>query len=255
MKKALRILILLVLFSGCSVSASSKIINNNNILISKTEYRNLLNLGFTEDEIMNMKQTEFDNNKDLIGTIVSRNTTDTEDNNYQLLSNGYVNNIDKKTTISIISVNDYYRYKVTVEWKQMPSARSYDIVGIGIDPSVKIYSSLYFQINYCYSNNDCRNNSVFTHKVSSTGGTGIFKLPSGNLTSMSAYLYFDIAKNTSSTITKLNAYGDYAHAMKSISLDNAKNHSINRGGNSLDSSISSYYDNMATATTTLNCSW
>lgn len=255
MKKALKVFILFVLFSFCSVNATNTFINKNNIEISKTEYMNLLNLGFTEDEILNMKQSEFDSNKNLVGTVVSQNTTYTEDNQYQLLSSGYVNNIDKKTTISIISVNDYYRYKVTVEWKQMPSARSYDIIGIGMEPTVKINSSLYFQVNYCYSTDDCSSNGVFTRKVTSTGGTGIFKLPSGNLTSMSAYLYFDIAKNTSSTITKLNAYGDYSHAMKSISLDNAKNHSINRGGISLDSSISSYYDSMTAASTTLNCSW
>lgn len=255
MKRALKILVLLVLFSCTFVSASNKFVNKNNIEMSETEYTNLLNLGFTDNEIMNMKSIEFEANKDLVGTIVSQKTIDSADNKIQLLSSGYVNNIDKKTTISIISVNGSYRYKVTVEWKKMPSARSYDIMGIGIDPTVKVYSGLYFQINYCYTNGNCSNNGVFTHKVSSTGATGVFKLPSGSLSSMSAYLYFDVAKNTNSTITKLNAYGDYAHAMRSISLENAKKHSINRGGISLESSISSYYDNMTTATTSLNCNW
>ncbi len=255
MKKILRVFILLILFSCNFVSASNEFINKNNVEISSTDYTNLLNLGFTRNEIMNMELDEFNANKNLKGMIVSQNQISTKNNGYQLLSSGYVNSIDKNTTISIISIDKGYRYKVTVEWNKMPSARSYDIIGIGIDPTVKIYSNLYFKINYCYSSSNCSNNGVFTQSVSSTGATGVFKLPSGSLSSMSAYLYFDIAKNTDSTITKLNAYGDYAHAMKNISLDSARKHSINRGGISLDNSISNYYDNMTTATTSLNCSW
>lgn len=257
MKNAIKFLLLLVLImSGNHVSASSTFINNNGIRISDSEYNNLINLGFTNTEINNMNQKEFDLNKNLNGTVVSREFINTQPTGMmRTSSSGYVSTASKRVTISIISINNYYRFKVTTEWYSFPSTRSYDILGIGIDTNVKINSSLYFQINYCFTSGVCESNNVFTRKISTTGGTAIYKLPSGSLSSMSSYLYFDIAKNTSSTITQLKAYGDYAHATQNISLTNAKKHSINRGGIILENSISGYYDNMTTAVASLSTNW
>ena len=264
MKNTLKglLFLLVLLCSSFYVNASSTFINNNNIAISSIEYENLLNLGFTRDEILNMTESEFNSNKDLVGEIVSQEVVDVDsiENNGSAASilgyqPGYVETTGKKMTTTIIAVNGRYRYKVSLEWKNMPSTRSYDIIGIGIDPEVKIASGLYFQSNYCYSSSNCSSNGVNAQKITSNGATSTFKLPSATVVSLSSYLYFEVEKNTSDTITELKAYGDYSHATKSISLTNAKNHSINRGGISLDSSISGYYDSMTTAIATLTCSW
>lgn len=253
------VFLLLLLVGSFYVDAKSTFVNNNNIKMSATEYNNLLSLGFTKNEILNMKQTEFDNNKNLTGKIVSQKTTiiPTESNSKSLKSYypGYVETVGKKMTTTIISVNNRYRYKVTVEWKSMPSTRSYDIIGIGIDPIVRIASGLYFQSNYCYSANNCSSNGVNTQNITSTGATSTFKLPSASVVSMDSYLYFEVEKNVGYTITQLNAAGDYSHATSSISLSNAQNHSINAAGIHLNSSISGYYDSIPAAVAVLTCNW
>ena len=49
--------------------------NYNGVEITETEYSNLESLGFTDNEIMYMSQTEFNDNKDLEGEVVSEITT------------------------------------------------------------------------------------------------------------------------------------------------------------------------------------
>lgn len=51
----------------------------------------------------------------------------------------------KKMITTIISINNCYRYKVSLEWTKIPSTRSYDIIGLGIDNTVKVYSIPVFQ--------------------------------------------------------------------------------------------------------------
>ena len=253
------IFLLLLLVGTCYANAATGLVNNNNIRISSTEYKNLINLGFTKDEIQNMTQTEFNNNKNLKGKIVSQKVIDLpiEDDGISTKSYipGSVETVGKKMTTTIISVNNRYRYKVTLKWKTMPSTRSYDIIGIGIDPTVKIASGLYFKSSYCYSKTNCDSNGVNTQKVTSTGASSIYKLPSASVVSMNSYLYFDVEKNTSDIITQLNAYGDYAHATNNVSLNTARNHTINRGGIKPDSSIADYYDSMPSAIATMTCNW
>ena len=264
--KVIIFIICLISFNSIEVFAlntTNIIINNNSILITEQEHQNLLNLGFTHDEILNMSSEEFNDNKDLKGEIVSQNTIYMDQQNNILNNNisilglqpGYIETTAKKMTTTIVSVNNKYRYKITLEWKNIPSTRSYDIIGIGTDTNVKINSGIYFQQNFCYSSNNCDSSIVNTVKSTSTGATSTFKLPSSDIVSLSSYLYFDVSKNTTSTITQLNAYGDYSHATKNISKSNANNHSINRGGILLDSSISSYYDSITTAKSVWTGSW
>ena len=271
-KKVIVFIVCLISFTNTQVLALSyndNIINNNDITITKIQYNNLLNLGFTDTEIMNMSTKEFDENKNLEGKIVTQSILYFDEQNNILnnrylpndnislfgLQTGYIETTGKKMTTTIVSVNNKYRYKVTLEWKNIPSTRSYDIIGIGTDTNVKIDSGIYFQQNFCYSSNNCSSSIVSTIKSTSTGATSTFQLPSSTIVSLNSYLYFDVSKNTTSTITQLNAYGDYSHATSNISKSNANNHSINRGGISLDSSISNYYDNMTTAKATWTGSW
>lgn len=260
------------------------LINNNNLEINYSEYANLINLGFTEQEIMNMAYDEFIDNKDLKGEIVDTevkyytNTTkydfghnivssvDQEISEFMYnnsnvlvpfgLTPGYTEISSRKVTTTIIAVSNMYRYKITVEWKSIPSVKSNDIMGIGIDSSVYIHSDIYFQQNYCYSDGSCSSNMISYPKITSTGGGVSFQLASyGSLTSLSSYMYFTVAKSGSATITKLNAYGDSSHALSTVSSNDAKNYSINRAGIVLNSSILNYYDAIPVTKAVWTGSW
>lgn len=259
--------------SAMEEDSSSSFLNHNDIVISETDYLKLENLGFTENEIMYMTQDEFDDNKDLEGEVVAEVTTYVKviNGKDQIVSEeeyaapdislfgmqaGYIETGAKKMTTRIVSTNGMYRYKIDLEWKSMPKVRSYDIIGIGIENNVSIYSNVYFQQNYCYSSGSCSSSTVSSKKSTSTGGSASFKIPSStSLTSLSSYLYFDVDKKSSLTITALNAYGDYSHATKTISETNAKNYSITRAGIVLQDSIVDYYDAISYAKATWTGSW
>ena len=278
MKKILLMVIFCVFVTvvGVDVNASANnpfLINNNNIEMSEVEYNNLLNLGFTNSEILNMTIGEFNNNKDLIGEVVSVNSNYYDINN-NLINfedgivggnlvglygsfNGYIETEYKKVTTTIVSVNNYYRYKVTTEWKKMPSTRSNDIIGIGIESSdVYIISDITFQQNYCYTNGSCSSSQISIPKKSSSGGSAIFNLPtSSSINSLSSYLYFTVNKNTTGTITELNAYGDYSHATKTVSSSSVSGHSIHNGGIQIPSSVYSKYDAIPTSNARWTGTW
>ena len=261
-------------------------INNNGIEISDNDYINLLNLGFTEFEIENMNLDEFNSNHNLIGNIVSSETkyyknVTRYDNNNNLISNndyeitltdyisgeqtninlpygnGYVETNYKKMTTQIISVVNKYRYKVTVQWKSIPSVRSYDIIGIGINSNVVIDSGITFQQDYCYSNGTCYSSNVSMVKTLSSGGGALFCLPSSsNVSSMSSYLYFNVnKKNTGSIITSQHAYGDYAHAVKTTYTSYYDHFSVTQAGIVLDSTSVNSYDTMSSAIASWSGNW
>lgn len=247
-------------------------INESGVKIEELKYQNLLNLGFTEDQIQFMSQEEYDRNKDLIGEIVSEKIVYLKNDNgqdreiseeeYNQLDSilllgmqaGYIETGAKKMTTTIVSTNGRYRYKVDLDWKSMPSVRSYDIIGIGIDSNVKLFLDPYFKQNFCYSLTECSSSTVHSYKNTSTGGSAAFKLPSSKVVKLASYLYFDVVKNTSATITSQNAYGDYAHATKSISEANSRNYNITKSGITFNG-ISSYYDEIPCATAKWTSSW
>lgn len=277
MKKHLIIIFGLFIFLPNFVSAKENITNE--------EYNNLLNLGFTEREILNMTEKEFDDNKNLKGEILDSTTeyyklteyydiiggfilstnqritkqefeNKTSDEKVRSISTGYIETAYKKLTTTIVNTSLGYRYKVSLEWKNIPSHRGYDIIGIGIDSNVYISTSFTFQQNYCYSNGTCYSSQENLPKQTSKGGSSLFALPtSSSVTSLSSYLYFVVSKNTSSTITSLNAYGDYAHNTKSISLNNANTYTMQSNGIVLNSSYVNYYDEIGASQATWTGSW
>lgn len=276
--------------------------NANNIKISEQQLENLQNMGFSEREIIAMGQEEFDNNKNLNGEIVAQTTkyyktittysdvstysinnatnptsitieiTEEEYNNSndELLitplgnTNGYTETNYKKMTTTIVKNGNYYRYKNDLVWKRMPSTRSYDIQGIGIDSTVSgVSSSKYFKriadiedsANLvCYFDNSTSG----TWELSGTGYAVNFKLPANTstttVTALSSHMYFDVQKLTSATILTLNAYGDYKHAQKTVSSSVSNGVSIGTDGISFDASVSvsitESYDSMSTAQAT-----
>ena len=81
-------------------------------------------------------------------------------------------------------------------------------------------------------------------------------MPSGDIRALGAVLYFDVSKNNASeTITRLDMYGDYAHATSNVSQSNIGNYTVNTNGLQLYSSIISYYDAIPYAQTTWSGTW
>ena len=66
-------------------------------------------------------------------------------------SRGTVSTTYKSIVSTMSQVSNNFRYKVSVSWKQMPSTRSYDIIGVGFEDDVYINSSVYFSYYHCDS--------------------------------------------------------------------------------------------------------
>lgn len=162
----------------------------------------------------------------------------------------------KKMTVNIIKSGSKYKYENILEWKNMPVVRSYDIIGIGYYASVKV-SSINFENYYCLNNGNCIKSSNFSLVNSNNGVGAVFQLPTSNdLSSLKITFSLIIDKNVSATIKELYAIGDYSHAVKTLSLNSAKNFSVSSAnGISLNNSIKDYYDEIPAVTTTTSCNW
>jgi hypothetical protein len=162
------------------------------------------------------------------------------------VSDGLIETAYKKLTSTIIQSGTRYKYKANLNWKTIPSTRSYDIMGIGFYGSVKIWDDdLFFEQNYTKNGSNYTTYSNYP-QVFSNGGGCSFALPSGTLTALSQQLYFYVEKNTTATIIQQLAAADYAHATSTISLNNSKKYTIGAAGISHNGN-SSYYDAMNTA--------
>jgi len=164
----------------------------------------------------------------------------------------------KSMTSYILSNGSYYRYKNILNWKKMPSTRSYDIIGIGFLSLVKVLNNTtYFNQYYCYSDGSgCYTTYTNYPQIFTYGAGTSFALPTGSLSTLKETFYFDVTKNTTNTITVQHAYADYAHATSTISLANSKKYSVDQNiAIALNSSISSYYDSMSIADASWTGTW
>ena len=169
------VLILVMVFPFLCYAKDGTIINQQNVSISPREYQNLLSLGFTDLEIAIMDKDTFEKNKDLSGQIVSNVVVDNTNSHFLICSqsDGYTETGEKKMTTTIISISNYFRYKVTVEWKKMPYVRSYDIIGIGKNNNVALSDSVVFTQNYCYKNGNCASSNIY-YPYNDTFGSGVY---------------------------------------------------------------------------------
>ncbi len=210
--------------------------------------------------IMDEHNTE--NKKNLINSneaktveITEKEYNSVDDNSHNAKGPGVTNTDYKKLTTEIYSNGSYYRYKATLDWKTMPSTRSYDVIGIGNLTNVVYLGNMSFSQYYCISGGSCHTTTSYYSKSSSTGSGAAFKLPTGNLSVMSQTFSFDVRKNTASTINYQAAYGDYSHAITSVTSTQAQNYSIGTSGIVFSGGIGSYYDNIMPAVATWNGSW
>jgi len=293
MKKILytSFMVLTLVFITPNVNAEETIYYTNyeNIQMTESEYNNLLQLGFTEDEIYQMNYQTFVDNKDLNATLVSETTkyykTTTVTKNGVSTSttdvvtkaqyeqgvqeqkvarsgsfyDGLVETNYKLMRTNISQIDEYqYRYKVTLNWTTMPSTRSHDIIGIGFQQAyVQLNSSVHFQQNYTYSTGSSASSVTCVPLSGTMGGSAVFKLPTGSLSKLSSMLYYNVRKaNDNNTVTHMDAGGDYSHATSTISETMAQRHSVNHSaGIILQDSIVNYYDDINVATASWYGTW
>lgn len=267
MKRLCSYMLMTVLVFTLSLSFvnASNYINYFGISMTSQQYNNLLELGFTEDEIYYMGEEHFEVNKNLTAELLTQSSKyyktiytglDGESYSTEITQNEYNNQshmdargtvtTEYKNVITTISRNgNKLRYKITVGWNSLPSTRSYDIIGIGFNDNIYIDSPLYMGTHYCItSSSDCVESTLYyDQKVLSTGGAKVLKLPDKSVgaRSLSTVLYFDVSKNTTSTINEVAMCGDYSHATSTVNYSQYTDYTIHRYGLSLGSG-SGHYD-------------
>lgn len=232
MKKIFLILIFLILFINIKALENN---SNEKEIISVTKYYKTV--------YYNGKLNEKEMFRNFVNTVeISQEEYDSIQ--IEIQAKSLVETSYKKLTSSIIKNGNNFRYKAELVWKNMPSTRSYDIIGIGFYSNVKVKNgTLNFLQEYCKNNNDCQNSYSNYSQIFSNGIGTSFKLPEGKLTKLKQVLYFDVVKNTQSVITSQIAASDYSHATSNVSLSNSQKYIVNTSGIVLNG-VSSYYDNI-----------
>lgn len=171
------------------------------------------------------------------------------------LANATIETTYKKLVSSIYQNGTRYRYKAELTWKNMPSTRSYDIIGIGHYASVSLNTGPYFSLYYCKTDGTCNTTNSYYPQTFSTGAGASFKLPTGSLTDLVATFYFDVVKTNNVTVYGQLAAADYSHATRSVTANQAMDYTVGTGGINLGSGISNKYDAVSTANATWEGSW
>ena len=287
----------LILVSTTVVKASNEVYytNKENIEMTESEYNNLLGLGFTEKQIYRMDEQTFLDNKDIEGTVLS--VDEKYIRNYTILRNGittyhseeiteeeaindrklqsqnpplrgpagnYYDGVVATTTIKvkakIIGIsNTRMRFMTDVDWFTIPSYRYNDIIAAGFESSkVQMASSVYFRQDWMDGNGNDGYGIGCTPKEETNGGSAIFSLPSGSLSQLESYLYYNVKKADGvGTITELYSSGDYAHGTSYVSQSDLYSHyDVTSGvGISMDSTYGSLYQSNTAAHATYIGSW
>lgn len=280
MKKILYALLLvaLAITSVNAKNAQPYYTNNNGIEMSEQNYNNLKGLGFTDEQIAKMDNETFAKKKDINATIVSQKVnhyvkisylqnglqkeryevvTENEYNGRLInpgealrsVSGNFYNGLNATDDLAVVTSisnidDDYMQYRLDVYNYDIPSTRSFDIYGIGIESGkVHVASLIDCNQSWEYTNGNVDSTIGCYAKSEPTGGSVMFELPSGNLSSIATYISFWVAKLPGvGTITGLEAVGDYAHAFNSVSSNVYNYYTVNVGGIGVYSPYSSSYD-------------
>lgn len=287
----------LILVSASNVFATSDVYytNNEGLTMTEQQYNNLLNQGFMERQIARMDYETFEKNKDIEAEIVAidkkyvktttimRNGKESytseylteeemmeevqaakEQPQYPRYVPGTYYNGSSYTSYKVIqtviaNIDDYtMRYKLDTYWYTIPSQRSYDIMGIGIEASkVQINSGIDFRQDWWTTSDTSGYSTGRYDKTTSTGGIVLFPLPSGSLETLEQSMYFYVDKKPGvNTVTSLAATGDYAHATASVSNNVYNYMSVNvAGGIEIDNPYANSYDEMNEAIAYFNGTW
>ena len=196
MKKILMLLFMAIVFLPTGVKAEEYVNEFEEVAKEEKYYK----VTYYEDGIQQYSIAS--NNRSYVTIEVSKDEYDNSviNDDVNLNSSAYVETTYRKLTTSILSNGEIYRYKVVSEWKSLPSVRSYDIIAIGHYASVKIKGDLYFYQEYDTSDGTHKVVKTHTPQYFSYGAGATFKLPTGNVSSLTQTMYYDVEKNTTSTI-------------------------------------------------------
>lgn len=288
MKKKIMLIVIMLVFIPVMVFADGDAYYENyyGVKMSKEEYDNLVELGFSKSEIEYMLEDEFNYNNNFTGELVSDNTnyyvnitrydatgriiSDSDirisKEDYQKgtevqplgFTDGLIQSEYKelRTTISKVDSSEF-RYKTNLKWTKFPSTRSYDIIGIGIDSHILTTGEAHFSQTYCVAQFCTTSTKTNDIGYDFTGIGASFALPTQTVTRLESTLYFNVIKlNSSSTVRSHYAYGDYSHATKKISGGNATRYSVIPSiGIDLNSDIEDYYDDIETSIAQWTGTW
>ena len=286
MKKILNITFLfLLMISFKNVSAledDAIIINNNNIEITEERFFELMDAGYTMEQIYNMDLDTDTNNEDIavstkyLKTVTTTRYGNTTSETVEVTEEEYLNNDGgnisfyasgtsettyKRLTATITtseSNSNRKFYRAYMYWKTMPATRSNDIIGLGFDSTVvELNLSPNFYQLYTYGGYTYTSQSAYVTEFPNGAGA-VFQLPTNSsLKTLCQEINFDvIKKNSSNTITRLETAGDYAHAIEEVNGSTANNnYNANTAGLSLYSAINSKYDSMSSATVLWTGTW
>lgn len=279
--------LLLLMISFKNVSAlenDTYIINNNNVSISEERFLELMDAGYTIDDIYNMDLDTYNNAdtnnpeialstkylKTITTTRYGNTTSETieiteeeynnsESSNISFYASGTVNTTYKKLTSSIEPYennSDFMKYRTYMHWKIMPAVRSNDIIGMSFYSSMvdTVYAPTFTQL---YTINGLTYTSHSAYVTEFANGAGaVFDL-SDTATTLNQEIVIIVSKvNYNSTITSLNSKGDYSHAVETVSGTTANNnYQVNTTGIALYSAINSKYDDMAEAPVLWTGTW
>ncbi len=288
MKKLKFLTVLLIAVGALNISnvKANEVIEGRNVTMTKEEYENLRSQGFSDFDVLNISESEFNRLKNLKGKIVSEEvkyykttyptsrfytatvkpiTEEITKEEYDLIgevvardSTNTLETVARKITTTISLVSGKYRYNISTNWKTMPSVRSYDLIGIGMDNKVKLSGAVTFAQVFCTSTlvSSCSSLTAHNLKKTSTGIGASFVLKSGTYKIITVGLYFDVVKNTSSTITSQKAVGHYVHATEKVPYDPITSIlSIGEYGIIIDSSLQGHYETISTVKATWTGSW
>ena len=214
--------------------------------VEKDSFGNIVKADLVSSDTYDLTKEEYDNaDIDVSKTLVTRSTT-TVETTY------------KRMTTTLSYSNNTYRYQNQVNWKNFPSVRSYDVIGIGHYSDVTISGSPYFELEY-YTTMGIHFKTYYYNSSSfSMGESATFMLPLPNLSSLSIYYYYDVQKtNPYGTVTSQVAAGDYAHGIdSSLTLSEALNHDVAATlGIVHDSSVANKFDTINEAEVYWSGSW
>lgn len=231
--------------------------NSDGILVASTTkyYKTVINTSFGDSDIPSTLATPASVNANSTTYEITEEEYNAADGSNNNLIRGTVETEYKKMQSFIYANDTIYRYKVTLTWKNIPSTRAYDVIGIGFPASVKSGTPV-VTLNYCRSSSDCYTNSGYFGRYQGTNGAGaVLEIPTGTLTSMNMSMFVNIYKNTTSTIYRQYCYGDYAHATKAISVTNAGKYIVDTTGIVHNASYVTKFDDIPTAYTIWQGEW
>lgn len=244
-KRAFYLLVMILLLPAVTFAKEKEddlVLESQTVKYYKTTYNNIVSLNqlsnndYTTQEI---SEEDYLSAKDYL----------------ESKGNGVVTTVYKRLTTSISKSGNYYQYKAELEWLNMPSVRSFDVIAIGHLSNVQYSHGINFSQYYCISGGGCTTTGSYYSKISSTGCGATFKLPEDNLTVLKQTFYYYVTKNTSGTITYQAAYGDYSHATSNVTSTQGQDYTISTSGIVFNGTTGNYYDNISPAVATWYGSW